>query len=91
MKLRTRVWHRLLGIDSREPSGRLISVVDLKQGDRVRLLGQIYEAVTVERTFANERRVVLVQLGGSNRLELDELEYPFAVFELAFASDGERL
>ncbi|HZE38755.1 MAG TPA: hypothetical protein VE172_08075 [Stackebrandtia sp.] len=86
-----RVLRRLLGIDSDEAAVRLVSVIDLKQGDRVRLLGQIYEAVQIERTFANERRVVLHQIGGSNRLELDELEYPFAVFELAFASDGSRL
>jgi hypothetical protein len=60
-----------------------VTVIDLKQGMLVKLLGQIYEVESVERTFANERDVVLRQLGGPNRLELAELEYPFASFERA--------
>ena len=80
--LRARIWRAMFPPTTAGTPER-ISVVDLKQGTLVKLLGQIYEVESVERTFANERNVVLRQLGGPNRLELAELEYPFASFEVA--------
>lgn len=81
MKLRTRVWRRLLGVTDRTPS-RQIYVTDLKVNMHVRLLGQTYEVVSIYRTWANERDVTLREVGGPNRLALRGLEFPFAVFEL---------
>lgn len=85
--LRQRIWQAMFPPMAASTPER-VSVVDLKQGMRVKLLGQVYEVDLVVRTFANERDVVLRQIGGLNRLELDELEYPFAVFELAPESTG---
>ena len=80
--LRARIWRAMfpgapVGTPERVP------VIDLKQGGRVTVFGQVYEVERIVRTFANERDVTLRQVGGPNRLELAELEYPFATFELA--------
>ena len=86
--LRARIWRAMFPPTTAIGTPERISVIDLKQGTLVKLLGQIYEVERVERTCANERNVVLRQLGGPNRLELAELEYPFATFEIA-PEDGE--
>jgi hypothetical protein len=85
-RLRVRLWRAMFPSPAVGTPER-VSVVDLKPGTRVKLLGQVYEVDLVVRTFANERDVVLRQIGGPNRLELAELEYPFATFELASEVD----
>jgi hypothetical protein len=77
---------RFMRTEVEAPRPERISVIDLRRGMRVKLLGQTYEVTRVTRTFANERRVALRQVGGPNRLDLDELEHPYATFE--FVSDG---
>ena len=86
-RLRVRLWRAMFPSPA-VGTPEYVSVVDLKPGTRVKLFGQVYEVERIVRTFANERNVTLRQIGGPNRLDLAELEYPFATFELA-PEDGE--